>query len=720
MSRTLVVPIRGMRCGACAAAIEKGLGALPGVESATVSYATRTASVSGSVEEPTVLEAIAGLGYEGVPASASGDGSGTDASGTAVDDDRRPARRDAITALLLAVATLASVGVAPELAGLATLAILLGPGRTILGAAARQARHGRATMDTLVALGGGAAFAHAVWTLLGPETTAMPAFAAPAMIFAFVLLGRALEESARHRAATALRELGGRSAGVALVRRDGREVELSADEVLVGDECLVRPGAAAPADGVVLSGSSGFDEALLTGESLPLWRAPGDNVVGGSRNVGGQLVVVRATAVGAEATLAQLVRLVAAAQASKAPVQRLADRVAGVFVPIVVILAAGVWFFGPGLSAAVAVLVVACPCALGLATPTAVQVGTGRAAQLGILVRDAAALEAAAGLDVLVVDKTGTLTMGEPLVEGLQPLGDASPDGALAAAAAIEIASGHPLAAAVRTEVERRGLPLPAVDAAQLEAGGGGVGGILTDGTRVLVGSPDYLTQRGLDVSDARADVENFARRGWTVAVVALDGRPCLVLGVADRIRPSSSRAVRILGQLGVKVVMSTGDHEGAARAIAALAGIDEIHASETPEDKARRVRALQQGGATVGMVGDGTNDAPALAAADVGLAVGGATDLARSSASLVLVHGDLARCTVALELSRATLTIIRQNLFLAFAYNGVALPLAATGVVSPPFAAAAMALSSLLVVTNALRLRRFRSRLGTAFGLES
>jgi heavy metal translocating P-type ATPase len=711
MGQTVVVPVRGMTCGGCAATIERGLEKLPGVEQVSVSFATRTATVTGEVAEAQLVEAIGRLGYEGVPASA----------GMADESPERPARRRAALAVLLTAAALGTTTRLPWLAGLLELAVLAGPGGAIFAQAWRLLRARHAAMDTLVAMGGAAAFGLGLYEL---ASGGQPRFAAAAMIFAFVLVGRALEENARFKASAALRELGSRQPETARILRDGVEQRVPAAAVEVGDLCRVGEGEAVPADGVVVEGASGFDESLLTGESMPRYRSVGERLVGGTTNVGGVLVTLRTTAVGSETMLASLLRLVTEAQGSKPPVQRLADRVAGVFVPVVLLIALGVLIFGPGPLAAVAVLVVACPCALGLATPTAVQVGTGRAAQLGILVRDAGALEAAAHVDTLLLDKTGTLTVGEPLVEALgTPEGEAvgaAADEALAAAAAVELASGHPLAGAIRKEVERRGLALPAVETSSLSAGPGGVAGRLEDGRQVVVGSIAWLAERGVHTEQGAALAGDYRRRGWTLALVAVDGRVRLVLGLADRIRPTSTRAVRVLQQLGIRPVMTTGDHAEAASAIAALAGIEELHAGETPDGKAERVRLLQREGRVVGMVGDGTNDAPALAAADVGIAVGGATQIARGSAPIVLVHGDLARCTVTLELARAAMRIIRQNLALAFAYNVIAIPLAAAGQVDPPYAAAAMASSSLLVVSNALRLRGFRSRLESGFGLES
>ncbi|HZJ72353.1 MAG TPA: heavy metal translocating P-type ATPase, partial [Planctomycetota bacterium] len=415
MATTVVVPVKGMTCGGCAATIERGLRALPGVETASVSFATKTATVRGQVDEPTVIATIGKLGYEGLPSASVAEHEHHGGAGHGA----RPALRRALVAATLTVAALAVSRALPALAGLLELAVLLGPGWPLFRQSARLLRAGHAAMDTLVALGGAASFGLATHALLasdagaGAHAQGHAAYGAGALIFTFVLVGRALEERAGRQAAAALAALGRRQPLTARVVREGGEQVIPAAELRVGELARVGAGEAVPADGVVVEGGSGFDESLLTGESLPQFRAAGDAVIGGALNVGGALVTLRATRVGSETTLSRLVRLVSEAQGSKPPVQRLADRVAGVFVPIVLVLALVVLLFGAGPLAAVAVLVVACPCALGLATPTAVQVATGRAAQLGILVRDAAALEAAARLDVLLVDKTGTLTVGE-------------------------------------------------------------------------------------------------------------------------------------------------------------------------------------------------------------------------------------------------------------------------------------------------------------------
>lgn len=745
MSRTLVLPVQGMTCAGCAATIEKGLAAEPGVSAAEVSFTARSATVTGDVDEQGVIAAIERLGFSALPSVDS-----TLEQLLEAESLHAPRNRAWVAAVLLVLTAVGGWLLGPWVAALTSLALLAIPGAPLFLAAWRMARARHAAMDTLVAMGAGAAWLHGFWTTL---SAGHGHFLAPAMIVAFVLIGRLLEARARARAGSALRALAERAPRSARVLRGGTTETVPADAVRLDELVVVGEGEAAPVDGEVVEGGAGWDESLLTGEPMPVFRAVGDRVAGGAVNASGTLVTLRATAVGAHTTLAELVRLVARAQASKAPVQRLADRVAGVFVPVVLAVALAAWAFGGGGMAAVAVLVVACPCALGLATPTAVQVASGRAAALGVLIRDAGALEALGRLDTLVLDKTGTLTTGQPVIEDLHVvppgasgddaaaapaegtpsaplrapgllhgLGDPRASRALAAAAAVEAVSGHPLAKALAEAQARRDQALPAVEAGSLVAGRGGVRGRLADGTRVIVGSPEWLALEDVPTAPVGEVVERFRKRGWTLVLVALDGRVELVLGLGDQVRPTASRALRILGKLHIRTELCTGDHAAAARAVATLVGIDErrVHADESPQDKADRIGRLQQLGDVVGMVGDGSNDGPALAAADAGLAVGGASEIARASAPIVLVDGDIARATTAIELGRATLQTIRQNLGLAFAYNVVAIPLAFTGVVAPPFAAAAMAASSLAVVSNALRLRRFRSRLETDFGLES
>lgn len=707
MSRELLVPVRGMSCAGCAAGIEKGLAKVDGVDGVSVSYATRSARVTGAIDEPALLAAIASLGYEGVP-SLAGQLAPDDA------DEVRAATTNAITAGVGALVILAFGHHADFAIGF-TLVALFVPGRSILLRAWRQLRHGQAGMDLLVSLGVLAALGQGVARWIAGEPVMLMA---PMFILAFVLLGRALEARARRQAGGALAQLVNAVPRQARVLRDGEERDVAADEVSEGELLLVRPGVAVPVDAVVLEGSSGFDESLLSGEAMPAFKRVGDTLLAGSVNTGSQTLRARATAVGGESTLAWLVSQLTAAQSGKAPAQRLADRVAGVFVPVVVVLALLAWVFVSG-GAAVAVLVIACPCALGLATPTAIQVATGRAAQLGILVRDPAAFEAAGRLDVLLVDKTGTLTRGEPVVEEFVALaGD--PDEALAAAVGLERQSQHPLGAALRQEAARRGLSAASVAEGDVRVEAGGLRARLDDGREVIVGSPEFLADHGVSLTTAEESMTSLRKRGWSLVLTAIGGESRLIAAIGDQIRPTSTRAVRVLERAGVRPVLCTGDHLAAAQAMATLAGIATVHAGQSPQDKVERVTELQADGLRVGLVGDGSNDAPGLAAADCGLAVGSATDLARAAAPIVLVEGDLAKAATALELARATRRLIAQNLFLAFGYNIVALPLALTGRVEPPFAAAAMAASSLLVVGNALRLRRYRPSLETAFGLES
>jgi Cu+-exporting ATPase len=574
--------------------------------------------------------------------------------------------------------------------------------------ALRAARHGSATMDTLVSLGATVAFVYsavAVAVLPGRMTF----FDVSVLVVSLIAVGKYLELSARGRAGEAIEALAGLQPSVAhLLRRAGappdapatESWDVATEELRPGDVVLVRPGERLPADGVVVEGHGGVDEAMVTGESLPVEKGPGDEVTGATVN-GGSALTVRLTRTGEATVLAGILRLVERAQAEKAPVERLADRVSGVFVPAILVVAlltfAGWMLTGHGFAEAmipaVAVLVVACPCALGLATPAAVMVASGRGAELGLLVRGGEALERIHGLRAVVLDKTGTLTLGRPAVVGLRALGGADAGETLRLAAAVEMASEHPLARAV---VEAATGPLPEAREVRSEPGGG-VRGVV-DGHRVAVGSPRWL---GLDASDDDASAH-------TQVAVAVNGVPSLLLAVADPLRPDAAAAVQRLHRLGLRVVLATGDRNATAQAVAAAVGADEVHAHLSPAGKAALLTRLHAELGAVAMVGDGVNDAPALATADVGIAVGGGTGAAMSAADITLVHGDAGAVADAIALSRATLRVIRQNLAWAFGYNLVLVPLAIIDVIPPALAALAMALSSVSVVANALRLRRF------------
>ncbi|HMA46947.1 MAG TPA: copper-translocating P-type ATPase, partial [Frankiaceae bacterium] len=603
--------------------------------------------------------------------------------------------------------------------------------------------HRSADMNTLIGVGTGAAMLFSTAATFAPgvfEDAGLPAdvyFEAVSTIVALILVGRLLEARAKGRTSGAIGRLLGLRARTARVFRDGVELEVPAAEVQVGDFLSVRPGERVPVDGVVRSGRSAVDESMLTGEPAPVPKQEGDVVTGATLNATGAFVL-EATRVGRDTVLAQIVRLVEEAQGSRAPVQRLADRIAGVFVPVVIaiaIFAFILWFdFGPEPAAVwatvsfVTVLIIACPCALGLATPTAIMVGTGRGAERGVLIKGGQALEAAAGLDVVVLDKTGTVTAGRPQVTDVLAVrgpGAAAPATAeeraqiLSAAAAVERRSEHPLAAAIVVAADELGLEIP--DAGEFEAHEGRGATALLGAHQVAVGSAAFLIQLGVDIGPFTDSVETLAARARTPVLVSVDGQPLGLLGLADPIKDGSVSAVRTLRRMGLEVVLVTGDVRKVAISVAGETGIDRVEAGVLPAGKVQVVRKLQAAGRRVAVVGDGINDAPALAAADVGIAIGTGTDVAVEAADITLLSGDLRGVVTAVELARATMRTIRQDLFWALVYNVLGIPVAAgalypiAGVLlSPVFASAAMAFSSVAVVSNSLRLRRFAPTFAT------
>jgi Cu+-exporting ATPase len=693
--------ITGMTCAACATRVERRLGKVPGAV-ASVNFATETAVVRGAVRLPDLVAAVEAAGYGARPA-----GSGPEQR------DGRRLRPRLVVALVLAVPVVL----------LAMLPGLHLPGQQWIAAALalpvvtwcawpfhRSAvlglRHGATTMDTLVSLGVLAATAwSAVALVRGSGDTYLEV---GVVVTAFVLAGRVAEAAARRRAGAALRALIALGAKDALRVSGSEEVRVPVSALAVGDHVVVRPGETVPSDGRVLDGRSSVDAALLTGESVPSEVGPGDRVVGGTVAVGGGRLLIELDRVGADTELARIGRLVARAQDGKASVQRLADRVSAVFVPVVLGLAVvalvGWTIAGDldrGVAAAVTTLIIACPCALGLATPTALLVGSGRGAQLGVLIRGPEVLERTRRIDTVVLDKTGTLTTGRMTLQRVVALGGADEQEVRRLAAAAEHDSEHPVGRALAGAV-RTASGFTAV------AGGGVLAQV--GGVRVAVGRIGWLRDDGIDVGSAIDPVRAAEARGATAVVVARDGVAIGVLEVADALRSGSRDAVARLRSLGLEPVLLTGDNAGAAAAIAAEAGIEQVFAGETPQGKLARIVALQDAGHVVAMVGDGVNDAAALAAADLGIAMGGGTDAAGAAADLVLVRDDPALVATAVLLSRATLRVIRGNLFWAFAYNAAALPVAMLGLLNPIVAGGAMALSSVLVVGNSLRLTRFRA----------
>ncbi|MFI5524908.1 heavy metal translocating P-type ATPase [Streptomyces platensis] len=746
--------IGGMTCASCAARVEKKLNRMDGVV-ATVNYATEKAQVSygGGVSVGDLIATVGRTGYTArppapppEPAGAAGptgaahaaQGEGADLS-TDPQADLRPLRQRLTVSAVLAVPVIV-LSMVPALQfpywqwlslALAAPVVVWG-GLPFHRAAWTNLRHGAATMDTLVSLGTLAAFGWSVWALFlgdagmpgmrhGFDVTVSRADAgtqiyleAAAGVTAFLLLGRYLEARSKRRAGAALRALLELGAKDVAVLRDGREVRIPVAELVVGDRFVVRPGEKIATDGRVVAGASAVDTSMLTGESVPVEVAPGDGVTGGTVNASGRLEI-EATVVGADTRLARMARLVEDAQNGKAEVQRLADRVSAVFVPVVLLIAAGTlagWLLATGeatasFTAAVAVLIIACPCALGLATPTALMVGTGRGAQLGILIKGPEVLESTRRVDTVLLDKTGTVTSGRMRLQEVVAATGVAEDELLRLAGALEDASEHPVARALAEGAARRVGTLPAVtDFANVP--GLGVRGTV-GGHRVLAGRARLAEEAGAVLPpELREALDAAAAGGRTAVVVAWDGRARGVLTVADAVKPGSAAAVRELRRLGMNPVLLTGDHEAVAAAVAAEAGIGEVIAGVLPEGKVAVVERLRARGRVVAMVGDGVNDAAALATADLGLAMGTGTDAAIEAGDLTLVRGDLRVAADAIRLARATLGTIKGNLLWAFGYNVAALPLAAAGLLNPMTAGAAMAFSSVFVVANSLRLRNF------------
>jgi Cu+-exporting ATPase len=734
-TQRLVFAIEGMTCASCVARIEKALAAVPGVLRATANLASESATVelvAGTATARDLLAAIEAAGYAGRVQA--------EAAAAPAADPVAAIKRDAIVALVLAAPL-----VAPMLAALAAIDFALPAwlqfalatpvqfwsARRFYVAAYRAVRAGTGNMDLLVSIGTLAAYGLSLYLWLAESHAQHLYFEAAAVVIALVLLGKWLEARAKRQTSEAIRLLAALRPDTARVLRAGQEVEVPLDEVKLGDVVVVRAGERVPVDGLIRAGATEIDESMITGESLPVERGVGDKVTGGSINGSGR-IEVETTAVGGQTVLAKIIRLVEDAQAAKAPIQRLVDRVAAVFVPVVLVIAAATvigWLaagapFDAAVINAVSVLVIACPCALGLATPTAIIAGTGVAARAGILIKDAEALELAKRIRVVAFDKTGTLTEGRPRVVAVHDHDLFDPKDVLALAAAVNAGSSHPLAEAVREAAKRHPEAGSRRATAHRVLAGRGVAAKLVDergqttDVELIFGSRRLMDELKVDLAPLASRAAALEAEGRSVSWLAQrTGAGVSVIGLVafgDTVKPHAKEAIERLARLGIETTMISGDNEGAVRRIARELGLTHYEANVLPKDKAARVRALKAGGRVVAMVGDGINDAPALAAADVGIAMGNGTDVAMHAAGITLLRGDPRLVADAIAISRATVRKIQQNLFWAFAYNVVGIPLAAAGLLSPVIAGAAMAFSSVSVVTNALLLRRFRLASGS------
>ena len=746
--REVTIPVGGMTCASCSAAVERAIRKLPGIQLSSVNLATEKAFVKydpAVVRISEIKGAIKKAGYEPLA---------METVTTAKIDEHAAAKEREIRSMwtkfivsaafslpLLYIAMSHMLGWPlpaalhpmdfPLRFALIQIALVIPPivaGRRFYTVGTRALLHGAPNMDSLIAMGTSAAILYSLFSvtrIAGGNFGAVEElyFETAGIIITLILLGKTLEAVSKGRTSESIKKLMGLKPKTATILQEGREIELPIDEVEPGDMLLVRPGERVPVDGAVLSGASAVDESMLTGESIPVDKGPGDQLTGGTINKNGALTF-KAERVGADTALARIIRLVEDAQGSKAPIARLADVISGIFVPVVfgiAILSAGAWLIAGhtavfALTIFVAVLTIACPCALGLATPTAIMVGTGKGAEMGILIKSGEALETAGKVKVVVFDKTGTITEGRPELTDIMPVEGFAEGRLLSLAAAAEKASEHPLGEAIVKAAEARGLAL-SVPASFAALPGRGIEASL-EGKIFLLGNARLMEERGVETGSLVQSAVVLAAAGKTPMFAAFDGNIMGLIAVADVVKPSSAAAIARLHAMGIETAMITGDSRPTAEAIARQVGIDRILAEVLPGDKATEVAQLQAGGRLVAMVGDGINDAPALARADVGIAIGSGTDVAMESADIVLMRSDLADVAAALELSRSVMRNIRQNLFWAFGYNVLGIPVAAGllyafggPLLSPVIAAAAMSMSSVSVLTNALRLRRFKLR---------
>jgi len=721
--------VGGMTCSACSARVEKALRNIPGVLEANVNVALERADVTalaGQVDRDALRTAVEKAGYETHFQSAAAERVNADAERQV--KEKAALQRELITLLISAALTLPLVGqMVAMIAGLhfhlepwMELALAT-PVQFVIGArfyrAAYKALKARSgNMDVLVAMGTSTAYAYSLYLFitLGDAARGQLYFEASAVIITLVLLGKFMESRAKRGTTAAIRQLMDLRPETARVERAGQKLELPVADVVNGDRVIIRPGERIPVDGEVAEGRTEIDESLITGESLPVDKQTGDTVTGGSIN-GTGLIKVTATAVGEDSTLSRIIRLVENAQAGKAPIQRLVDRISEIFVPTVVTIAVitfGGWLFFTGnfesaLIAAVSVLVIACPCALGLATPTAIMTGTGVAARFGILIKNVESLERAHKLDAIIFDKTGTLTEGKPKVIDIKAISPETESGLLRLAASLQQGSEHPLGKAVLDRAQEDRLELEPVKDFRSFTGSGVSGKIGAE--RLISGNEAYMQANGVELGDEVDLAARWEEQGKTVIWVARDASLLGIIAIADALRPESKPAIEALRKMGVKTLLLSGDAERVANEIGRQVGVDQIKGGVKPDDKAREVSELQAEGYTVGMIGDGINDAPALAAADIGIAMGTGTDVAMETAGVTLMRPNPGLVPAAISVSRATWNKIRQNLFWAFAYNVIGIPIAAAGYLSPTIAGAAMAFSSVSVVSNSLLLKRWR-----------
>lgn len=733
VKETAQLRIEGMTCAACVNRVEKGLQRLPGVSSANVNLATETAQVEYSptqVDLEMLLNKVEQLGYRAVPKDEENEG-----MDHRQQEIHRQQRRFFIAALLsfpllwtmVSHFSFTSFIWVPDLFLNPWFQLVLAtPVQFLIGApfyigAFKALKNKSANMDVLVVLGTSAAYFYSLYLTVEAWSQGEQAgelyYETSAILITLILLGKLFETKAKSRTSEAIKKLMNLKAKTAWVIRDGKEVEIPVDEVAVGDMVIVRPGEKIPIDGIVVEGNSAVDESMLTGESLPVEKGPGETVIGATINKNGVLKI-QATKVGKETALAQIVKVVEEAQGSKAPIQRIADRISGVFVPIVVSIAMItflLWYvvidsgqLASALEKAIAVLVIACPCALGLATPTSIMAGSGRAAELGILFKGGEHLETAHHIQTVVLDKTGTITEGKPELTDVIPVSNAwKEESLLRLVGAAEKNSEHPLAQAIVKGAEEKGIILPSTESFT-SIPGHGIQAVV-EGRKVYVGTRRLMAQQQINVASMEEQILQLEKQGKTVMLVAVDGDFIGMIAVADTVKETSREAVIRLQEMGINVIMLTGDNWQTARAIAEEVGVDEVIAEVLPEQKAEEVRRLQAAGRKVAMVGDGINDAPALAVADVGMAIGTGTDIAMEAADVTLMRGDLNSIADAITMSRKVVRNIHQNFFWALGYNVTGIPIAAAGFLAPWVAGAAMAFSSVSVVLNALRLQRVK-----------